>query len=415
MDISKLHLFEGFGIELEYMIVDRETLDVKPVADQLIKEVAGSYASEIDRGALSWSNELVLHVIELKTNGPAALLQGLHERFQIEVNEINRRLESYNAMLLPSALHPWMDPFKEMKLWPHEYNPVYEAYNRIFDCRGHGWANLQSTHINLPFSGDEEFEKLHAAVRVILPLLPAIAAASPIADGEIKTQADFRLHVYRHNAAKVPSVTGDVIPEPVFSGEDYDREIFQRMYRDIMPHDPNQMLQDEWLNSRGAIARFDRGSIEIRLLDIQECPLADLAVARIIIDTIKALVGERWSALQEQKEWNVEALYTILLNTIEKAENAIMANNDFGRLFGFSAGANEPTARDFWAHLFSALYGKKEVAGDKVLQALEKIIEKGTLSSRIKKALPAEPEKNEIKKVYEQLGECLAEGKLFIA
>ncbi len=31
-----LHLFGGFGIELEYMIVDRETLSVLPVADRLL-------------------------------------------------------------------------------------------------------------------------------------------------------------------------------------------------------------------------------------------------------------------------------------------------------------------------------------------------------------------------------------------
>lgn len=33
--LVKLHLFEAFGIELEYMIVDQDTLDVKPIADQL--------------------------------------------------------------------------------------------------------------------------------------------------------------------------------------------------------------------------------------------------------------------------------------------------------------------------------------------------------------------------------------------
>ncbi|HAL85576.1 MAG TPA: hypothetical protein DCM31_01010, partial [Deferribacteraceae bacterium] len=37
------------------------------------------------------------------------------------------------------------------------------------------------------------------------------------------------------------------------------------MYRDIAPYDPECILQEEWLNSRGAIARFDRKAIEIRL------------------------------------------------------------------------------------------------------------------------------------------------------
>ena len=413
MDISALHLFEGYGIELEYMIVDQQTLDVMPIADQLIKEVAGSYASEIDCGRLCWSNELVLQVIELKTNGPAASLQRLDKQFQAEANEINQQLESYNAMLLPTAMHPWMNPDTEMKLWPHDYNPVYEAYNRIFNCRGHGWANLQSTHINLPFDGDEEFKKLHAAVRLILPLLPAIAASSPIADTEVKKQANFRLHVYKNNASKIPSVTGDVIPEQVFSKGDYEREVFQRMYRDIAPHDPDGILQEEWLNSRGAIARFDRGSIEIRLLDIQECPLADLAIVRIIIDTLKALVNESWSSLEDQKRWSVQSLFNILLHTIENAENAKIKDNNYSRLFGFFGDVRPLTAGGLWKHLFDTLYNEEAVAADEVLQALKAIIEKGTLSSRIKKALSIKPDKSEIKEVYRQLGQCLAEGRLF--
>ena len=36
------------------------------------------------------------------------------------------------------------------------------------------------------------------------------------------------------------------------------------------------------MNSRGAIARFDRNAIEIRVIDVQECPKADLAIAIFI-------------------------------------------------------------------------------------------------------------------------------------
>ena len=112
MSKDKLHLFEAVGVELEYMIVDRETLAVQPIADQLIHQIAGEYTNQIDRGVISWSNELVLHVIELKTNGPARSLKGLHRAFQEEVNYINQLLEVHNAMLLPTAMHPLMDPYK---------------------------------------------------------------------------------------------------------------------------------------------------------------------------------------------------------------------------------------------------------------------------------------------------------------
>ena len=36
--------------------------------------------------------------------------------------------------------------------------------------------------LNLPFSSDEEFGRLHAAIRLLLPLLPALAASSPLVE-----------------------------------------------------------------------------------------------------------------------------------------------------------------------------------------------------------------------------------------
>ena len=53
---------------------------------------------------------------------------------------------------------------------------------------------------------------------------------------------------------------------------------------------PKAMLQDEWLNSRGAVARFEPGNtIEIRVLDVQECPQADVAICALIADVLERL------------------------------------------------------------------------------------------------------------------------------
>ncbi|MBL8851852.1 MAG: hypothetical protein JNG89_19425, partial [Planctomycetaceae bacterium] len=279
MSTTPLHLFDAFGIELEYMIVDAATLDVRPIADELFKAVAGEYVSDVERGPITWSNELVAHVVELKTTTPARSLTGLSEQFQSEVRAINELLAPMGAMLLGTAMHPWMDPLREMKLWPHDNSEIYDAFNRVFDCRGHGWANLQSMHINLPFQGDEEFARLHAAVRLLLPLLPALAASSPVMDGRVTGLMDNRLEVYRKNSQRIPQVAGRVIPERAFSQAEYDRLILQPLYAAIAPHDPAGILQEEFLNARGAIARFSRGSIEIRVIDVQECPAADLAIA----------------------------------------------------------------------------------------------------------------------------------------
>src|SRR5262249_4676467 len=120
------------------MIVDARTLDVLPRSDYVIYSVAREYTSEVERGALAWSNELVLHVMEIKTNGPAASLRGLHDLLASHVREIDKILEGEGGRLMPGAAHPWMDPGRETRLWPHEDNEIYAAFDRIFGTTGHG-------------------------------------------------------------------------------------------------------------------------------------------------------------------------------------------------------------------------------------------------------------------------------------
>ena len=54
---SPLHLFEGFGVELEYMIVDADSLNVLPIDDEVLRSVAGTYVNDVERSDISWSPE----------------------------------------------------------------------------------------------------------------------------------------------------------------------------------------------------------------------------------------------------------------------------------------------------------------------------------------------------------------------
>jgi carboxylate-amine ligase len=408
-----LHLFEGFGVELEYMIVNRESLSVQPVADEVLRAVAGEYTSEVEFGDIAWSNELALHVIELKTNGPASSLNKLPALFHANTQRIDTVLGEMDARLMPGAMHPWMNPFTETKLWPHDYNPVYETFNKIFDCRGHGWSNLQSVHINLPFYDDREFGRLHAAIRLVLPILPALAASSPVLDSKPTGIMDNRLEVYRTNAVKIPSISGRVIPEQVFTRKEYEQQLLQRLYDDIAPYDPEGILQEEWLNARGAIARFDRNTIEIRVLDIQECPLADLSIAAAAIGVIEALTGEFSANLILQQSWEVDPLYTLLLETTRDAESTIISNAKYLRMMRYPEG-NRCRASELWQHLIETVLPASSVYDEKWEAPLETILTRGTLARRISRALGENPSREKLYEVYGTLCNCLAENKMFL-
>ena len=408
---NRLHLFQAYGIELEYMIVDKKSLAVRPLTDLLFKKVTGEYTGDVDRGMVSWCNELVLHVVELKCTKPEAHMSELADQFHKNVEELNELLDSFGAMLLPTAAHPLMNPEKSTFLWPHDNNDIYAAYNRIFNCHGHGWSNLQSTHLNLPFYDDEEFARLHAAVRLILPILPALAASSPILGGKETGFLDKRLDYYQKNQKVIPSITGKVIPERAFSKRQYHKMIYDRIAHDIAPHDPENILQPVWLNSRGAIARFDRGSIEIRLLDIQECPQADLAIVNLIVLLLKLLVEEKICSHHEQQQWEAQPLNDIFQATIRRAENATIENADYLKMFGVEG--KSITAKKLWAHLIKVAQNYYPEEVEAWMPQLKVIMEQGTLATRILNSVSGEYSEGNINLIYRELSDCLKYNEMF--
>jgi len=388
-----LRLFEAYGVELEYMLVDARTLAVLPAADRLIEAVAGEVTDETVVDGIGWSNELALHVFELKTAEPAPSLAGLEARFQESVRRANAILRPMGGRLMPGGMHPFMDPARESRLWPHGYGEVYAAFDRIFGCRGHGWTNLQSTHLNLPFRGDDEFGRLHAAVRLVLPILPALSAASPVVERRATGFLDSRLDVYRGNCARVPSVTARVVPEAVFTKADYEREILGRIRRDLAPLDPAGVLREEWVNARGAIARFDRDAIEIRVIDAQECPAADLAILRAAAHAVRGLAEERWSPSARQRALDTGALAGLFTSCVRDAEKAAVSDPDYLACFGLS-GAR--AAGEVW----------RAIAPEE--PALATILSKGPLARRMLRALETRP----LESVCRDLCDCLEEGRL---
>ena len=403
-----LGLFAGVGIELEYMIVNRDTLDVLPVADELLKAVVGSYSNDYEKENICWSNELALHVVELKTCGPVATLAETGPLFQEDIRRINRTVRDFNGMLMPTGAHPWMDPCTEARLWPHGQRTIYETYDRIFNCQGHGWTNLQSCHLNLPFNGSDEFGRLHAAIRLVLPIIPAIAASTPILDSRLQPFLDTRMEYYRTNSARISSITGEIIPEPIFTPVAYNNEIFARMYKDIAPFDPDGTLRDEWLNARGAIARFDRNAIEIRIIDVQECSRADLAIAAAICAVLKALVAEKWCSFPNQMAWQVAPLKKILLDTVRKAEGAVISDRAYLESFGMQ-GHGSVTAAELWSYLAAEIAVESELA-----PTFAAIVKNGSLANRILKSLAGEISRQNLKRVYRELSDCLKENRLFL-
>lgn len=400
-----LRLFEAFGIELEYMLVDATTFDVRPMSDTLLARINdGVFSSDVVRGPVTWSNELTMHVIELKCSQPTNRLLKLSGDFEKAIRAIQPELQRCHLRLLPSAMHPWMDPRQSVVLWPHEDHEIYAAFDRHFDCRSHGWGNVQSVHLNLPFEGDDEFYALHSAIRLVLPLLPALTASSPVINGQASPLADTRLREYAAHCDAMPCLTGDVIPDTMRSREEYEQRILHPIVAEHKRLALPEFMRPEFMNARGAIARFDRNSIEIRVMDVQEYPGADVAICAAIISLLRMLVGEKWSSLAAQSEIATTELRRVLDAVMTGGDQAIIDSPELLKCFAIE----KPRMRagELWTHLLREAR-RHDSNVDNLFAPLEIIAQHGCLATRITRAIDGRYDHERILDVYAQLADCL--------
>lgn len=401
---------EALGIEMEYMLVNAEDLSVAPVADKIFTDIVGEPSNEVEGEELDWSNELVRHVVEIKNPKPTSAVNKLSSAFRKEIGRLWTEAEKKGCLLLPTAMHPWMNPEKEAQLWPHAQKQIYETYDRIFQCKGHGWSNLQSTHINLSFGKtDSDFGRLHAALRAITPLIPIIASSSPFQEGQRGPYLSTRLHHYFQNQRRIPSIIGPIIPEPVWTIEDYENQILKPMYKEIAPYDTESVLQEDWLNSRAVIAKFDYNRFEIRVMDIQECPEADLALCWFFIELAKKLYHGSWASPEELQSLSSDELRHILNSAAKEADQCLIDNPKFLQCFGLRN--PKINGLELLRYLFSEIQVKPE---DKILaQNCESLLRRGPLSRCMINALGDTPHRESLKEFYSQLSKSLIYGQIY--
>jgi hypothetical protein len=237
-----------------------------------------------------------------------------------------------------------------------------------------------------------------------------------VLDGRLGPALDNRLLAYRDNARLVPSVTGKVVPESVRSRAAYRREILERVYADLEPLDPEGTLRNEWVNARGAIARFQRGSIEIRVIDAQECARADVAVAGAVMGAVRFLAEGVLREPGAGSDVELEMLTDVLERAIYQGEKARLEYPEYSGVLGMD-GADAPTLRDVWERLIE-VGAREDPSAAEWFDALEVIISEGPLARRIRDALGevslgGEPGRERLAAVYSRLADCVSQGEMF--
>jgi len=365
-----------------------------PIVDKIIKDFRGRIVNFVKLPKFTFGKEMQLHVMEVKPNSPFRTPEMFEETMHEAVLTLADFLErKHKVRLLGTGMHPLMK-LDETRIWNHRHKQIYNAYGRIFNLNHHGWLNIQSFQLNLPYSNEKDAFLIHNKLAEICTYLPAISASSPIYEEKFGENTDNRLQFYMTNQNKVPSVTGDVIPEYIFSFKQYKETIIGKYSMELAKAGVHEcLLNKDWINSRGVIFRFDRKALEIRVMDEQECVKSDVALSCFIRALLKGLIKENSTLMLHEQ--------------LVKDFKAIIRE-------GLNAKINHPkgqTAREICKyHLKIAVKNASEKEKE-YFPIIEKRIENGNLSEIIRKDVQRKAQKTDwteaIVSVYSRLTKSL--------
>jgi carboxylate-amine ligase len=369
---------EVLGPEHEFSIVD-EQLKVLPIVDRLIKDLHGRIVNFVELPEFTFGKELQLHVIELKPNEPFESPRVFEETMQKAVLTLLDYVENkYDARLLGTGMHPLLR-LEDTGIWPHRHKQIYHAMSQIFNLKQHGWLNIQSYQLNVPYSNEKDAVSLNNVLAVLCAYLPAVATSSPIYEGRIGENVDNRLFFYMTNQREVPSIVGDVVPEYLSSLKQY-REIIRKYTLDLTKVGAQKcLLNKDWINSRGVILRFDRKAFEVRVMDEQECIKSDVALSCFIRACARGL-------LRESNE-------TMSHETLVKDFKSIIKA-------GLNAKVMHPqgqTARQVCSQLYETAWKNASNEEKEYLSIIKKRIENGNLSEIIHERVRKRAQKTDLR------------------
>jgi gamma-glutamyl:cysteine ligase YbdK (ATP-grasp superfamily) len=384
------------GPEHEFSLVNQE-LKVLPITDKIIKDYCGKIINFVELPTFTFGKEIQLHVMEIKASSPFKSPVKFEETMQNAVSTLNQIVHKHGALLLGTGMHPLLK-LEDTAIWSHYHRKIYQEYGKIFKLNQHGWLNIQSFHLNLPYRKEADGIQMHNLLANLCAYLPAIAASSPIYEGKAGPDVDNRLHFYKINQKEIPSVTGEIIPEYADSFSQYKHEVIGRYSEALSKAGAGKiLLSREWVNSRGVIFRFDRSALEIRVMDEQECIKSDVALSCFIRATLRGLIALKAELLPHDllvKDFNA---------VVKEGLNAQVLSPD-GK-----------TARQVCQHYFDLALDYADEDEKKYLWLIKKRLEEGNLSELIRDRVLRRAGKTDFREaiinVYSTLIKCLSDNE----
>lgn len=255
-----------------------------PIVDRILEDIHGRVENEVPFGDVNLSKELQKNVIEFVPAMPHTSVLGLERTLCDGIRRFHLSTGSRYS-LLGLGMHPLLT-LDQTSVWDHQDREIYEAYDRLFDLRQHGWLNIQALQINVHYSNEGRMVSMFNRLRALTPYLVALTASSPFVEGRATEAMDNRLIYYRQNQRRVPAICNNVIPEMLRSRAHHD-EIIDSIYSELRRIGGDELCH-EWIDSRGVIVRYHRECLELKACDEQECIRSDMAVTAFVLALLRS-------------------------------------------------------------------------------------------------------------------------------
>jgi hypothetical protein len=400
---------QGFQLERVFGLVGTSSLNWQPQVDELISLYSHERLRSVDHGEAIWTNLGPRHIVSVRARerieGLAAA-SALHAAEQESLAELANSLE---ARLMPCGMHPWMRA-AQAEAWPHGQAPRDEAMISTFGAERHGLNNQQKLRLSIPFASDFEFARLFGALRFVMPLMPALCASSPFAEGKRGPALACRVASRRDLLSGQIDFADSLVPRPASCRDEYQSDVLTPLEKTLKARGLSQALNAKEVCAHGIIADFQAGLVHVEMLDMQECLQADIAVCAGIGAVTLLVQTEEFAALGELNTWPQARLGELLELSVVDGEEAVFRDVDYAKALGFPERGSCRVA-ELWQHLMEERLSSSPLA-EESMPALERIASEGPLARRLLRALDPGFDDEELYNLYKRVLDCLEKDTL---
>ncbi len=286
------------GVELEIQILDADTLELSPLAPEVLQMVPPNLKDRI-------KPEFIQSMVEINT-GICSTVAEVEQDLTNAYTLLSEITESAGGSLYCASLHPFSKgPDQKVS-----NNPRYKRIMKDLQIIGRRFIT-QGLHVHIGIDDEEKVIKVNNNLRIYLPILLALTTSSPFFEGE-----DTGLMSYRSKLFEALPLAG--MPDSLDNWEEFDDLISLLNKSGIITS-----VKDIWWDVR---PHPDFGTIEIRICDLPYSMRDILALTALVQALVLSLAEQ-----DERPEPHIQILRSNKWQAARYGLSGVYADPFFGK------------------------------------------------------------------------------------